>query len=114
MARSICLATPSISSGTIVPAYFFNSLLGHIPLIGKLFSPEKGGGVFAAKYQVTGPIDNPEVHVNAMSMIAPGFLRNLFKQEWPGRRQSAAVKPCRRHRARDELQRCRARRGGPS
>ena len=64
--------------GTVVPAYFFNALLGHIPLIGKLFSPEKGGGVFAAKFQIVGPINDPAVHVNALSMIAPGFLRDLF------------------------------------
>ncbi len=64
--------------GTIVPAYFFNSLLGHIPLIGKLFSPEKGGGVFAAKYELVGPIDNPQVHVNPLSVIAPGFLRDFL------------------------------------
>ena len=31
--------------GTIVPAYFFNSLLGGIPFVGRLFSPERGGGV---------------------------------------------------------------------
>jgi Protein of unknown function/AsmA-like C-terminal region len=64
--------------GTIVPAYFFNSLLGNIPLIGKYFSPEKGGGVFAAKYEVVGPIDNPQVHVNPTSLITPGFLRGIF------------------------------------
>ena len=64
--------------GTIVPAYFFNSLLGNIPLIGKYFSPEKGGGVFAAKYTLVGPIDNPQVHVNPTSLITPGFLRNMF------------------------------------
>jgi hypothetical protein len=64
--------------GTIVPAYFFNSLLGHIPLIGKYFSPEKGGGVFAAKYELVGPIDNPQVHVNPTSIITPGFLRGIF------------------------------------
>ncbi|GAB0119603.1 hypothetical protein Acid7E03_36750 [Acidisoma sp. 7E03] len=64
--------------GTIVPAYFFNSLLGHIPVIGKLFSPDKGGGVFAAKYQLVGSVDNPAVHVNPLSMLAPGFLRDLF------------------------------------
>ena len=40
--------------GTIVPAYFFNSLLGNIPLVGKLFSPERGGGVFAASYTLRG------------------------------------------------------------
>jgi hypothetical protein len=66
--------------GTIVPAYFFNSLLGHIPLIGKFFSPEKGGGVFAAKYTLVGPIDNPQVHVNPLSIITPGFLRGMFGQ----------------------------------
>jgi hypothetical protein len=69
--------------GTIVPAYFFNSLLGHIPLIGKLFSPEKGGGVFAAKYGLVGPIDNPQVHVNPLSLITPGFLRGMFGNGGP-------------------------------
>jgi hypothetical protein len=64
--------------GTIVPAYFFNALLGHIPLIGKYFSPEKGGGVFAAKYELVGPIDDPQVHVDPLSLITPGFLRGLF------------------------------------
>ncbi|WP_419757883.1 DUF3971 domain-containing protein [Acidisoma sp.] len=64
--------------GTIVPAYFFNSLLGNIPLIGKYFSPEKGGGVFAAKYELVGPIDNPQVHVYPSSLITPGFLRGVF------------------------------------
>jgi hypothetical protein len=65
-------------NGTIVPAYFFNALLGRIPLIGKYFSPEKGGGVFAAKYELVGPIDNPQVHVNPTSLITPGFLRGIF------------------------------------
>jgi hypothetical protein len=64
--------------GTIVPAYFFNSLLGNIPLIGKFFSPEKGGGLFAAKFALTGPIDNPQVKVNPMSLVTPGFLRGMF------------------------------------
>jgi hypothetical protein len=64
--------------GTIVPAYFFNSLLGNIPLVGKLFSPERGGGVFAASYTVRGRIDDPEVSVNPLAALTPGFLRGLF------------------------------------
>lgn len=64
--------------GTIVPAYFFNSLLGNIPLIGRLFSPEEGGGLFAATYGLRGPIDDPEVWVNPLSALTPGFLRGLF------------------------------------
>jgi len=65
--------------GTIVPAYFFNSLLGNVPLVGKLFSPERGGGVFAASYSVTGPIADPQVSVNPLAALTPGFLRGLFR-----------------------------------
>jgi hypothetical protein len=64
--------------GTIVPAYFFNSLLGHIPLVGRLFSPEQGGGLFAANYSVRGTLGDPQVTVNPLSALTPGFLRGLF------------------------------------
>ena len=47
--------------GTLVPAYVFNSLLGKIPLIGGLFSAEKGGGLFAMNYSLHGPMDNPRL-----------------------------------------------------
>jgi hypothetical protein len=65
--------------GTLVPAYAINSALGNIPFIGGLFSGgEKGGGVFAATYKMTGPIEKPKVTVNPLSVLAPGFLRKLF------------------------------------
>jgi hypothetical protein len=64
--------------GTIVPAYFFNHLLGQIPLVGRLFSPEAGGGVFAASYSVRGPLKDPHVGVNPLAALTPGVLRKLF------------------------------------
>jgi hypothetical protein len=64
--------------GTVVPAYFFNSLLGKVPLIGKLFSPEPGGGLFAANYTIRGKLADPTVTVNPLSALTPGFLRGLF------------------------------------
>lgn len=65
--------------GTVVPAYMVNSLLGNIPVIGGIFSGgEEGGGMFAVRYAMTGPRDNPEVSVNPLSALAPGFLRNVF------------------------------------
>jgi len=65
--------------GTIVPFYAVNSVLGKIPLVGPLFSGgEKGGGLLAARYSITGPMDDPSVSVNPLSMLTPGFLRNLF------------------------------------
>ncbi len=64
--------------GTIVPAYFFNSLPGRIPLIGQIFSPEKGSGVFAANYGLTGSLASPSVSINPLSALTPGFLRKFF------------------------------------
>ncbi len=64
--------------GTIVPAYFFNSLLGRLPVLGRLFSPERGGGLFAASYTLRGPLDDPTVTVNPLTAVTPGFLRGLF------------------------------------
>lgn len=66
-------------TGTIVPAYFFNSLLGRLPMVGRLFSPERGGGVVAVDYSVTGSLDDPRVKVNPLSALTPGATRGIFK-----------------------------------
>jgi hypothetical protein len=76
-------------TGTIVPAYFFNQLPGWIPVLGKLFSPETGGGVFAARYSVRGPLDNPKVGVNPLAALTPGFLRGIFGFFAAGQNQGA-------------------------
>jgi len=65
--------------GTIVPAYFFNALLGNVPLVGRLFSPERGGGLFAASYTIHGNLADPSVGVNPLTALTPGFLRGLFR-----------------------------------
>ncbi len=65
--------------GTIVPAYALNSVFGHIPLVGSLFTGgEKGGGVFAANYKLSGDMEDPKVLVNPLSALTPGFLRKVF------------------------------------
>ena len=64
--------------GTIVPAYAVNAALGRIPLVGRLFSPERGGGLFAANFSLDGASSNPSVRVNPFSLLTPGFLRKLF------------------------------------
>lgn len=64
--------------GTIVPAYVVNSLLGRIPGLGRLFSPERGGGLFAATYRMRGPLSDPSVSVNPLAALTPGFLRGIF------------------------------------
>ncbi|MCP5372479.1 MAG: hypothetical protein H6907_12180 [Hyphomicrobiales bacterium] len=65
--------------GTVVPAYAINSVAGRIPVLGDLLTGgEEGGGVFAATYTATGPVEAPDISVNPLSALAPGFLRNLF------------------------------------
>jgi hypothetical protein len=64
--------------GTIVPAYFFNTLLGRIPIFGRLFSPEEGGGLFAVAYRMRGPLNDPQTSINPLAALTPGFLRGIF------------------------------------
>ena len=64
--------------GTIVPSYMFNSLLGHIPILGRLFSPEAGGGLIAATWRLQGPMADPAASVNPLAALTPGALRGLF------------------------------------
>ena len=65
--------------GTVVPAYAINSALGRIPILGSIFTGgEKGSGLFAANFRMTGPQEDPKVDVNPLSALAPGFLRRLF------------------------------------
>jgi len=65
-------------SGTLVPAYLVNSILGNIPVLGDILLGGKGQGIFAANFHVAGPMTDPSISVNPLSALAPGFLRGLF------------------------------------
>jgi hypothetical protein len=76
---SIRLADDACSiDTTVVPAYALNALPGRLPLLGRLFSPEKGGGLFAMRAHVSGSLSAPKVSMNPLSAVTPGFLRDLF------------------------------------
>lgn len=69
-------------SGTFVPLSGVNSFVSSIPLVGKLLTGGKHGGIIAATYAVKGESDNPRVVINPLSVLAPGFLRSiLFERE---------------------------------
>jgi hypothetical protein len=70
---------------TIVPAYALNAALGRIPLIGRLFSAEKGGGLIAVRAHITGPLTAPKIAINPLSALTPGFLRDLFNPPTPAK-----------------------------
>jgi hypothetical protein len=64
-------------TGTVVPAYTINQVLGKIPILGQILTGGKNEGLFAANYSLSGSLENPQVSVNPLSALAPGFLRNL-------------------------------------
>lgn len=64
--------------GTIVPSYAANTVLGKIPLIGAALMGGEGKGLFAFSYTIKGSGSEPEVNVNPLSILTPGFLRGLF------------------------------------
>ena len=64
-------------TGEIAPAYILNSLLANIPVIGTVLSGG-GDGIFVATFEVNGPIEDPEVSVNPLSVLTPGIIRRLL------------------------------------
>lgn len=66
-------------NGTIVPAYTLNSVFGKVPVLGQLLVSRPGEGIFAFTYDIAGGTDDPQVTVNPLSGLAPGFLRRLFQ-----------------------------------
>ena len=64
--------------GKIIPAYTANTLLGKIPVLGNIIIGDEG--VFAFAYSVKGKMEDPDVFVNPLSVLAPGFLQEIFQQ----------------------------------
>ncbi|MDI2112450.1 YhdP family protein [Commensalibacter nepenthis] len=64
--------------GTIVPLYAINKLFGFLPAVGKLFSPEKGGGFVAIPFDIEGSFKKPIFDIYPSRILTPGALRELF------------------------------------
>jgi len=63
--------------GVLVPAFFINSVVNSIPLIGTLAGGE-GEGLIAFRYTIDGKYSDPDTTVNPLSGLTPGFLRGIF------------------------------------
>ncbi|MCB4801322.1 DUF3971 domain-containing protein [Methylobacterium brachiatum] len=65
-------------NGTFVPLYGLNNVASQLPLLGPLLGGGHNEGLFAVNFRVSGKLSSPDVSVNPLSAIAPGFLRKLF------------------------------------
>ena len=65
--------------GTYVPLYGLNSALGAIPILGGIFVGRQGEGVVGITFAIQGQLDDPNVLVNPISVVAPGIFRQIFE-----------------------------------
>ncbi len=65
--------------GTLVPFFLLNAAPGQIPILGKLFRPAPGGGLFGLGYQVKGSLNDPVFTVEPLSLLAPGITQRLLQ-----------------------------------
>ena len=69
--------------GTLIPAYGLNSALSNLPILGLLIAGGKDEGVIGVTFGLRGTMKSPEIKINPVSALAPGFLRKMF--EFKGR-----------------------------
>ena len=65
--------------GTYVPLYGLNSALGNIPILGGIFVGRQGEGIVGITFAIQGQLDDPNVLINPMSVVAPGIFRQIFE-----------------------------------
>ncbi|ODT74494.1 MAG: hypothetical protein ABS76_36910 [Pelagibacterium sp. SCN 64-44] len=66
-------------NGTYVPLFGLNNAFSQIPLLGPLLGGRNGEGLVGVTFAVRGPLNQPQFLVNPLSLLAPGFLRELFE-----------------------------------
>ncbi len=64
--------------GTLAPAYTLNTVLDYVPIVGHILSGGENEGLIAIRFSVRGTTAKPDVSVNPLSALTPGFLRNMF------------------------------------
>lgn len=65
--------------GTLIPAYGLNSALSNLPILGLLIAGGKDEGVIGVTFGLRGTMKRPEIKINPVSALAPGFLRKMFE-----------------------------------
>ena len=70
--------------GSLVPAYAVNNLFSQLPLLGPIFGGSQYEGLFALPFVISGKASAPLLRTNALSVIAPGFLRKVFEFQREG------------------------------
>ena len=65
-------------SGTFVPIYGVNNLFAQVPLVGPILGGGAHEGLFGLNYKISGSVAKPDLTIDPLSALAPGFLRKIF------------------------------------
>lgn len=65
--------------GTFMPANSVNLAVSAIPILGRFFANGKDRALIGITYQLKGSRTNPELLVNPLSIVTPGFFNKVFE-----------------------------------
>ncbi|MBZ9655621.1 DUF3971 domain-containing protein [Phyllobacterium lublinensis] len=66
-------------TGTFMPAYGINRIFGEVPILGLVLGNGRDRGLIGITYKLQGPLKQPQIFVNPISVIAPGIFRSIFE-----------------------------------
>jgi hypothetical protein len=66
--------------GVVVPENIVNQVLKNVPILKDIFGNKTENEAIGANFTVTGSTDDPDVKSNPLSLLTPGFLRNIFNK----------------------------------
>jgi hypothetical protein len=66
-------------AGTYVPLFGLNNFFQQIPILGPIFGGREGEGLIGVTFAVRGPLNQPDLLINPVSILAPGVFRTLFE-----------------------------------
>nr|WP_246664016.1 DUF3971 domain-containing protein [Phyllobacterium sp. SYP-B3895] len=66
-------------TGTFMPAYGINRIFGELPILGMFLGNGRDRGLIGITYRLQGPLKQPQIIVNPISVIAPGIFRSIFE-----------------------------------
>lgn len=66
-------------AGTYVPLFGVNNIFQQLPILGPIFGGREGEGLLGVTFAIRGPLNQPEILVNPVSILAPGVFRTLFE-----------------------------------
>lgn len=65
--------------GVVTPFYLINRIFSSITPLSSLLGIGRGEGIGAITYRMRGPSEDPSITVNPVSVLTPGYLRDIFR-----------------------------------